>query len=44
MLTFRMEDKFVHMEFHKDKMFLCAACPKRKEFDNFVKVRQAFVS
>jgi len=30
-----LQDKFVHMEFHTEHMFACAACPKRREFEDF---------
>lgn len=37
-LDFRIEDKFVHMDFHKTLQFACAACPKNREFEDFPQI------
>jgi hypothetical protein len=30
-----IEDRPVHLDFHREKLFTCAACPRRREFESF---------
>ena len=30
-----IEDRPVHLDFHREKLFACAACPRRREFESF---------
>jgi hypothetical protein len=33
-----IEDRPVHLDFHREKLFACAACPRRRDFETFEEI------